>query len=132
MKVILSLLVILIISSCGKKSGGSSSGDSPLLPAPAISGQPSLYEKSPLPELQSKGLRIEYPFVICFNAAATNYDKKLALQELLDLIHQNKVSLAHPREDYISMLDTAINTLNNSNIESHLCPKIYLAINKKD
>ena len=126
MKVILSLLVILLISSCGKKSGGSSSGDSPLLPAPA------LYEKGPIPDLQPKGLRIEYPYVICFNSTATNYDKKLALQELLDMVHKNQVSLSYPAEDYISMLNDAISMLENSDENSHLCPKIYLAIKKQE
>jgi len=126
MRAILILLVIISISSCGKKSGGSGTGDSPLLPAPA------LHEKNPLPDLQSKGLRIEYPFVICFNTSAKNYDKRLALQEILDLVYQDKITLTHPEEDYISMLKTAINTLENSDEETHLCPKIYLAINNKN
>ena len=125
MRAILLLFIIILVSSCGKKSGGSSTGDSPLLPAPA------LHEKNPLPDLQSKGLRIEFPFVICFNTSAKNYDKRLALQEILDLVYQNKLSLTHPAEDYISMLKNAIRTLENSDEETHLCPKIYLAINDK-
>ncbi len=126
MKVILLLLVTILISSCGKKSGGSTSGDSPLLPAPA------LYEKTPMPDLQAQGLRIEYPFVICFNTAAKNYEKRLALQELLDLVYQDRISLSEPKEEYISMLNDAIRTLEKSDEQTHLCPKIYLAIKKND
>lgn len=69
--------------------------------------------------------------MICFNTAAKNYDKRLALQEILDLVYQNKISLTHSPEDYIAMLKTAISTLENSDEETHLCPKIYLAIDNK-
>lgn len=144
MKVTLLLILLILLSSCGKKSGGSKSGDSPLLPAPATTttttvtatedaaGAAEIVEKMPMPDLQPQGLRIEYPFVICFNTLAKNYDKKLALQDLLEMIHQNKVELDHPADEYISLLNDAIRTLEKSDEETHLCPKIYLAINKKN
>lgn len=141
MKVTLLLISLILLSSCGKKSGGPKSGDSPLLPAPATTTvtatedtveSAEIEEKMPMPDLQPQGLRIEYPFVICFNTLAKNYDKKLALQDLLELIHQNKVALDHPVDEYISLLNDAIRTLEKSDEETHLCPKIYLAINKKN
>lgn len=148
MKWLSTFLILLSITSCGKKGDGPSPiGDTPLHPAPAISVTPpensspadlALEEevnqeesKERLPDLEERGLRIEPPVVICFNNEVLNFEKLLELQQILALIHKDEFELSYSKKFMIRLLEMAITSLEQSDPNSRFCPKIYLAINQE-
>lgn len=151
------IIFIMILSSCGKKSDGSRTGDSPLPPAPVIVveeenvvtespippvinqepeivAQPPVAEPSgeiikyPFPDLKDRGMRIEPPVVICFNTQVLNQEKATDLKNLLELIYKDLLILPYHEEPLVNLLKTAIQSLEQADPDSRFCPKIYLAI----
>ncbi|MCM2350057.1 MAG: hypothetical protein NDI69_08540 [Bacteriovoracaceae bacterium] len=139
----------MILSSCGKKSDGSRTGDSPLPPAPVIvveeppvvnQQEPDILEqlpvdepsgeisKYPFPDLKDRGMRIEPPVVICFNNQVLNHEKATDLKNLLELIYKDLLILPYHEEPLVNLLKTAIQSLEQADPDSRFCPKIYLAI----
>lgn len=143
------IIFIMILSSCGKKSDGSRTGDSPLPPAPVIvveeppvvnQQEPDILEqlpvdepsgeisKYPFPDLKDRGMRIEPPVVICFNNQVLNHEKATDLKNLLELIYKDLLILPYHEEPLVNLLKTAIQSLEQADPDSRFCPKIYLAI----
>lgn len=145
------ILFFIILSSCGKKSDGPRTGDSPLPPAPVISEPhvPVVEEETvveeppvinqepddadqviryPFPDLKDRGMRIEPPVVICFNNQVLNHEKATDLKNLLELIYKDLLILPYHEESLVNLLKTAIQSLEQADPDSRFCPKIYLAI----
>jgi hypothetical protein len=115
MKNLLILVCILLISSCGKK-GDASHGVTPLLPASeALTASLNSYG---LEFLNPSKLPNNEPAIICFNSQTLNHKKISILKEML------------PTEDRIlgQLIPAAINSLEEADPNSRLCPKIFLSI----
>lgn len=91
----------------------------------------------PFAHLEERGIRIELqsnfnnqpPVVICINKQTLNSEKILELKALSELVKNDfLVVTLIEKEHFIDLLETSITALEEAQPESHLCPKIFLAI----
>jgi hypothetical protein len=129
MKLPLIILILFMITSCGKK-GDASSRVTPLLPASEfldekkrnpfeeVAKDPSSLEDYGMRFLPSSPLPQNVPAIICFNTETLNHQKVARLEELLETT-----------DELLSYLySEAIRALEDADPDSRFCPKIYLAI----